>query len=247
MNLQISSCLACATLTMLRVWMLLVVGAAGMRQAAEDVSAHSAVKEEWTEKSLRKDVEWVAKKKFPEEDRHHLIEAVMKAFKSEELSPGRANGIEAALQQKHEELIRLKGLVDMAWEDIPEEERHHLTEAAMNEWMNGELDKSSIKGCWEEKVFPNMQQMRQDFELLQRQVERVAKENFPEEERHRLTTAVMNAWEKRELEQDLNKPEGGMSSDASKDREEYLVKTMQELRELPVVSAVKFQPAPVRP
>jgi len=227
--------------------MLLVVGAAAMRQVAEDVSAHSAVKEEWTEKSLRKDVEWVARKKFPEEDRHHLIEAVMKAFKSEELSPGRANGIEEALQQKHEELIRLKGLVDMAWEDIPEEERHHLTEAAMNEWMNGELDKSSIKGCWEEKVFPNMQQMRQDFELLQRQVERVAKENFPEEERHRLTEAVMNAWEKRELEQDLYKPEGRMSSDASKDREEYLVKKMQELRELPVASAVKFQPAPVHP
>ena len=34
---------------MLRVWMLLVVGAAAMRQAAEDVSAHSAVKEEWVE------------------------------------------------------------------------------------------------------------------------------------------------------------------------------------------------------
>ena len=130
----------------------------------------------------------------------------------------------------------------MAWDprDIPEEERHHLTEAAMNAWMNGELDKGFIKTSWEEKLFATMQQMRQDFEFLKRQVERVA-EKFPGEERHHLTTAVMNAWEKRELEQDLNKPPGRMSSDEFEDWQKNLLKTMQELRELPVAaSAVKF-------
>ena len=100
-----------------------------MRQVAEDALAHSAVKDEddlkievemvaeknFPEESiLISTVEGMAKKKFPEEDRHHLIEAVMKAFKSGALSPGRphswgrARQIEAAMQQKQDELIRLK-------------------------------------------------------------------------------------------------------------------------------------------
>ena len=55
-----------------------------MRQVAEDVSAHSAVKEEWVEKNLRRAVKKVAKKNFPEEERQYLTEAVMEAFKNGE-------------------------------------------------------------------------------------------------------------------------------------------------------------------
>ena len=67
-----------------------------MRQAAEDVSAHSAVKEgsigpisyvrnKWQKFRLRSAAEEVAKKNFPEEERQNLTEAVVKAFKSGEL------------------------------------------------------------------------------------------------------------------------------------------------------------------
>jgi len=76
--------------------MLLVVGAAAMRQAAEDVSAHSAVKEgsagpisyirkKWQTPRLRSAAEEVAKKNFPEEERARLTEAVVKGFKNGEL------------------------------------------------------------------------------------------------------------------------------------------------------------------
>ena len=66
-----------------------MVGAAAMRQAAEDVSAHSAVKEEWSEKwrtsRLRSAAEEVAKRHFAEEERQYLTDAVMKAFENGEL------------------------------------------------------------------------------------------------------------------------------------------------------------------
>ena len=78
---------------MLRVWMLLAVGAAAMRQVAEDVSAHSAVKgelEPWEEiekeieEALKIEVEKLAKKfQFPEKER--LAEAVVKAFRNGEV------------------------------------------------------------------------------------------------------------------------------------------------------------------
>ena len=130
-------------LDMLRVWMLLVVGAAAMRQAAEDVSAHSAVKEEWTEKSLRKDVEWVAKWNFPEEERQKLTEAVMKAFKSGELDKGLK---EMSWEEKERYLLTtmqtkyLRSAVEeVARRHFPEKEREHLTEAVMEAFKNGEL------------------------------------------------------------------------------------------------------------
>ena len=67
-----------------------------MRQAAEDVSAHSAVKEgsigpisyikkKWRTSRLRSAAEEVAKKNFPEEERQNLTEAMMEAFKNGEL------------------------------------------------------------------------------------------------------------------------------------------------------------------
>ena len=71
-------------LDMLRVWMLLVVGAAAMRQVAEDALAHSAVKAGWNEWELRRAVDEVAEK-FPKKQREHLKEKVMKAFKNGEL------------------------------------------------------------------------------------------------------------------------------------------------------------------
>ena len=80
---------------MLPIWMLLVVGAAAMRQVAEDALAHSAVKEgsigpisyvrnKWQKFRLRSAAKKVAKK-FPEKEREHLTEAMMEAFKNGEL------------------------------------------------------------------------------------------------------------------------------------------------------------------
>ena len=81
-----------------------------MRQVAEDVSAHSAVKEEWSEKSLRREenlrmrslrikkeylrrlrsrAKKVAKKNFPEKEREHLTEAMMEEFKNGKLDKDR--------------------------------------------------------------------------------------------------------------------------------------------------------------
>lgn len=56
-----------------------------MRQAAVDVSAHSAVKEEWIEEfkdlsKMKKDVREVAKKNFPEKERNRLVGYLMSAL-----------------------------------------------------------------------------------------------------------------------------------------------------------------------
>ena len=72
-----------------------MVGAAAMRQAAEDVSAHSAVKEVWNEedeelneeKALRKAVEREVTR-FPENERQQITEAVMKAFENGDFEVG---------------------------------------------------------------------------------------------------------------------------------------------------------------
>ena len=171
---------------MLRVWMLLAVGAAAMRQVAEDVSAHSVVKEEWVEpisyvrnmwqtSRLRSAAQKVAKK-FPKWERQNLTDAVMKAFENGELD---------------------KGLKNMSRE---EKQRYLLT---------------------------TMQTMQEEH--LRSAAKKVAKKNFPKKEREKLTEAVMEAFKNGELDQ-------GFMSDAN-----YLLRTMNNLRELPVAaSAVKF-------
>lgn len=73
---------------MLRVWMLLVMGAAAVRQITEDAFPPFAVKEWSKEDDLRKDVERVAKENFPEKEGQDLTEAVMKAFKKGEPDKG---------------------------------------------------------------------------------------------------------------------------------------------------------------
>ena len=188
MNLQnLFVRLTCATLTMFRVWMLLAVGAAAMRQVAEDALAHSAVKEEWVEpissirnklqtSSLRSAVEEVAKKNFPEKEGQDLTEAVMKAFENGELD---------------------KGLKEMSWK---EKQRYLLT---------------------------TMQTMRGEY--LRSAAEEVAKKHFPEKERAHLTEAVMEAFKNGELDMRWIF------------YDDYLVQTLNRLRELPVAaSAVKF-------
>jgi len=271
--------------------MLLVVGAAAMRQVAEDAVALSAAQEEWYP-DLRKEVEEVAKK-FPGEERHYLKEAVMKAIH---------RGLDLDLiswrmEQMHEELVRLKGEVEeVAKKKFPWEERHYrhylieavmkakdhgtlyegregrrdlmtameqmsedlrlviknadkfqrknqhrLREAVINAWVNAWQYKKKSREETERYLLAAMQQMQQEFEVLFDEVERVAKEHFTWKEQHRLIEAVMNAWEKGELEHDLNR--WRMSSGTFEFRylHNYLLKTMQRLRELPVAaSAVKF-------
>ena len=59
-----------------------------MRQAAEDVSADSAVKDEWKirdEKSLRMYAELLAKKHFPEKEGQDLAEAMMKHLSTKKM------------------------------------------------------------------------------------------------------------------------------------------------------------------
>ena len=155
-NLQISSCLTCATFTMLRVWMLLVVGAAAMRQVAEDVSAHSAVEEGpfsyftnmWETSSLRSAAEEVAKKNFPEFERQDLIEEVMKAHQNGELDKGleeksweeKQRYLLTTMQTMEEEYLR-SAAEEVAKKNFPKKEREKLTESVMEAFKNGELVK----------------------------------------------------------------------------------------------------------
>eukprot|EP00434_Breviolum_minutum_P014833 symbB.v1.2.013080.t1/scaffold920.1/size152120/2 len=208
---------------MLRVWMLLVVGAAAMRQAAEDAVASSAVKEEWKkkdEKRLRSAAEEVAWKNFPKKERRPLTKAVMEAFKSGELD--------------------FKGLKEMSWE---EKQRYLLTT------MQQMQDLRSLRSAAEEvakKNFPEKEQQKLTeavMEAFQNAVkemsaaEKVAKEHFPEKELYRLTEPVMEAFRRKELDKDWNE----IAEMDQEGLEWYLVVTMNRLRELPVAaSAVKF-------
>ena len=137
---------------MLRVWMLLVVGAAALRPAAEDVSAHSTMKEEWNkedEEGLRRAVKKVAKKNFPEKERQHLTKAVMEAFKNavKEMSgkeqqrywkKSTDNG--KILQSMREEYLR-RAVKEVAEQHFPEKELYRLTETVMEAFRRRELDK----------------------------------------------------------------------------------------------------------
>ena len=216
-------------LDMLRVWMLLVVGVAAVRQVAEDASAHSAVKGDWNEKSLRSAVERLARERFPEEDREDLTRAVMKAFKSGELDKG-LKGMSwqrylfTTMQTMREEHLRreVRGVARISpW----------LTQAVMKAYQNGELDKGLKEKSREERqryLLATMQQMS-DLRRLRSQVEKVAKKRFPKKEREHLTEAMMEAFKNGKLDKDR------MFYDS------YLLRTTQDLRELPVAaSAVKF-------
>ena len=138
-----------------------------MRQVAEDAAAHSAVKEEWVEpisyirnklqtSSLRRAAEEVAKENFPEKEGQDLTEAVMKAYQNGELDKGlkemsweeKQRYLLATMQQMQEEIVR--GAVEYAaQENFPKKERHHLTEAMMKAYQNGELDKGWEEMSWE--------------------------------------------------------------------------------------------------
>ena len=142
-------------LDMLRVWMLLVVGAAAMRQVAEDALAHSAVKEEW-DPDLRKKVEEVAKKvakeNFNENERHYLKKAVMKAFKNGELDKGlkEMSGKEKqryllTTMQQMQDLRSLRSAAEeVAKKNFPKKEQHRLTEAVMNA-------SEAVMNAWEKR------------------------------------------------------------------------------------------------
>ena len=250
MSLQISLCLTCATLTMLRIWML-VTGAAAVRQVAEDALAHSAVKEgsigpisyirkKWQTSRLRSEVKEVAKKNFPEEEGQNLTEAVMEAFKDGELDEDKLRRswdekslyLFAIMKEERNEK-RLRSAVEEVAKKFPEKERPYLTAAVMKAFKKGELDKGLTNMSWENTqkyLVTKMQTMRAEY--FRRDVARVA-ENFPEKEREHLTEAVMKAFENGELD------EGKLGSNRT--RVYYLLATMQKMRELPVAaSAIKF-------
>ena len=232
-----------------------MVGAAAMRQAAEDVSAHSAVKEgsigpisyvrnKWQKFRLRSAAEEVAKKNFPEKEQQKLTKAVMKAFKTGELDKGLK---EMSWEEKRGYLLTTmqtkylrSAAEEVAKKNFPEKEQQKLTEAVMKAFKTGELDKGLKEMSWEEKqryLLATMQTMREEYlrsaaeevaEYFRRGAEEVAK-GFPKEERQNLTEAVVKAFKNGELDQ-------GFMSDGH-----YLLRTMNRLRELPVAaSAVKF-------
>jgi len=240
-----------------------------MRQVAEDVSAHSAVEEEWSEKEgsvgpisyirnklqtsrLRSAAEEVAKKNFPEEERQHLAEAVMEAFKSGELDKGLK---EMSWEEKQRYLLTtmqhmqdLRSLrsaaEEVAKKNFPEkEERQYVTEAVMEAFKNGELDKGLEEMSREGKeryLLTTMQTMREeDLRSLRSAAKKVAK-RFPWKERAHLTEAVMEAFEKGELDKDRIFGKF-VDAEARDQRRRYLFGIMNALRELPVAaSAVKF-------
>ena len=231
---------------MLRVWILLVVGAA-LRQVAEDALAHSAVKEGsigpisyftnmWQTSRLRSAAEEVAKKNFPKEERAHLTEAVMEAFEKGELDEEKlkrswdekSSYLFATMKEKLDEQSLRSAVEKVAKKNFPKE-FNHLTKAVMKAFQNGELDKGLKEMSWEEKqryLLTAMQTMRE--EILRGAVEEVAK-RFPAKERAHLTEGVMEAFKNGELhEESMFVPP-------------YLLQIMNRLRELPVAaSAVKF-------
>ena len=250
-------------LDMLRVWMLFLVGAAAMRQAAEDVSAHSSVKEEWNEedeKRLRRDVETVAWS-FGAEEGEHLTEIVMKAFENGELDTdlkkvswrakdrGRRKHILTKIMQRLRDkwqASHLRSAVEeVAKAYFPEKERHPLTEAVMKAFEKGdlyelkEMYRRSLLSNIQSSLLTTMERMQEDLGRLRRAVEEVAKTNFPKEFK-RLAETVMEAFLKGELDQDWYKiyRTGFISQETMRN---YLLKIMNKLRELPVAaSAVKF-------
>ena len=181
-----------------------MVGAAAMRQAAEDVSAHSAVKEgsigpisyvrnKWQKFRLRSAAEEVAKKNFPEEERQNLTEAVVKAFKSGELDKGlkemsweeKQRYLLTTMQQMQDLRSLRSAAEEVAKKNFPEkEERQYVTEAVMKAFKSGELDKGLKEMSREEKqryLLATMQTMQEEH--LRSAAEDSAKQNFPEKER----------------------------------------------------------------
>ena len=138
-----------------------MVGAAAMRQVAEEASAQSAVKEEWVEpisyfrdmwqtSSLRSAAEEVAKK-FPEKEQQQLTEAVMKAYQNGELDKGlkemsweeKQRYLLTTMQTMREEYLR-SAAEEVAKKNFPKKEREKLTEAVMEAFKNGELDTQAM-------------------------------------------------------------------------------------------------------
>ena len=136
-----------------------------MRQAAEDVSAHSPVKEEWDEWALRTVVESVAMTNFPRKEGQDLTEAVMKGFKNGELDKGleemsleeKQRYFLTTMQTMREEIVR--GAVEEVAKRFPAKERAHLTEAVVKAYQSGELDKDLMSS--DQYVFQNMQRLRE--------------------------------------------------------------------------------------
>ena len=233
-----------------------MVGAAAMRQAAEDVSAHSAVKEGWPfeesisyvtnmwqTSSLRSAAEEVAKKNFPEFERQDLIEEVMKAHQLGELDEEKLKRswdekslyLFATMKIMKKKLDEKRLRRDVEWvakKNFPEKEGQCLIEAVMKAFENGELDKGLEEMSREGKeryLLTTMQQMQEDLRSLRSKAEEVAKEHFPEKERAHLTERVMEAFKNGELDA------------KAMFYAKYLFRTMNRLRELPVAaSAVKF-------
>ena len=120
---------------------------------------------------------------------------------------------------------------EVAKKNFPEkEERQYVTEAVMKAFKSGELDKGLKEMSREEKqryLLATMQTMQEEH--LRSAAEDSAKQNFPEKEREHLTEAVMEAFKNGELDMRWIF------------YDDYLLKTMNRLRELPVsASAVKF-------
>ena len=231
-----------------------MVGAAAMRQVAEDASAHSAVKEgsigpisyvrnKWQKFRLRSAAEEVAKKNFPEEERQYLTDAVMKAFENGELDKGLKNMSREEKQrhllttmQQMQDLRSLRSAAEeVAKKNFPEEERQYLTDAVMKAFENGELDKGLKNMSREEKqrhLLTTMQQM-QDLRSLRSAAEEVAKKNIPEKEQQKLTEAVMKAFKSGELDK-------GLKEMSWEEKQRHLLTTMQTMREEYLRSAAKM-------
>ena len=215
-----------------------------MRQAAEDVSAHSAVKEEsvgpisfirnkWQTSRLRRAVEEVAKKNFPEEERQNLTEVVMNAFENRELDEDKLRRswdkkslYLFGIMKKEWNEIRLRSAAQqVAKKNFPEEERQYLTDAVMKAHQHGELDEEKLRRSWFEKSLYLFATMRKEWneKRLRSAAEEVAKE-FPEKERQLLTEAVMKAFKNGELDK-------GLKEMSREEKQRYLLTTMQQMRE----------------
>ena len=189
-----------------------MVGAGAMRQVAEDASAHSAEEGSplWPlsyftnmlqPSSLRSAVEEVAKK-FPEEERQYLTEAVMKAHQHGELDEEKLKmswdekslylfqTMKEKLDENHlRSEIKKVAKGNFPWGD------YDLTEEVVKAFKNGEMDKGLKEKSQEEKQRYLLKTMREEY--LRREVREVAVAlKFPEESaegREYLTEAVMRA------------------------------------------------------
>ena len=219
-----------------------MVGAAAMRQVAEDASAHSAVEEGpfsyftnmWETSSLRSAAEEVAKKNFPEFERQDLIEEVMKAHQHGELDEEKLKRswdekssylfATMKIMKKKLDEKRLRSAAEEVAKNFPEEERQYLTEAVMKAHQNGELDEGKLERSWDEKsyslyLFQTMKE-KLDENHLRSEIKKLAKGNFPWGD-YDLTEEVMKAFKNGEMDK-------GLKEKSQEEKQRYLLKTMRE-------------------